>query len=267
MDSKHWLCFLMISLLLATSGAQAQETLQPLDPSESPRETSSSTAQTDQEGTVLQVTSEEPVADASFPAYPDASSSYTITNINKRINQQFAGQFMRQGRKIYLEEQRSSSGPISYNEYFIYDYDKNKLFRFLRDERVYFESYLTVDQRLDAIRRGWIPSEGSFPRDELKVQLSSREIPLRSDTYHDTLVELLVREITAELPPEGAGEGQTIREYALVWQDPAQNLPLKVIYTKSGYVKVIVTYEKITSELSEPEVFTIPKDYLNLSPY
>ena len=116
---------------------------------------------------------------------------------------------------------------------------------------------------------GWIPPEGSFSFNTVEIQLSSRDIPLRPDTYDETSVELLVREITAVLPPkdEDEGEGKTIREYSLVWQNPEQDLPLKVVYTKPGYMRVMITYEKITSEISDPTVFTIPESYLNLSPY
>ena len=201
-----------------------------------------------------------------LPAYPDLTSNYTSAAILKTVVQTFTGKLKRHGRKIYLEEESSSSGPISYNEYFIYDLDKNMLYRLLRDEQVYFESELTIDQRVEAIRKGWVPAEGTFTFGATVVGLSSRDTLLRPDTIDKRPVELRLREITAEIPAIGAVKARTVKYYSFVWVDPNLSLPVKISYG-ANLTNSVVEYHNIVTETVDPSLLDIPKDYLNLTPY
>ena len=214
-------------------------------------------------------------APAPLPAFPDLVSDFTRTSTLHSVQrkqfvrvvyQEFSGKVMRRGRKIYLEEDTSSSGPIGYNEYFLYDFDKNILYRLLRDEQVYFESKLSVLQRVDAIRKGWVPAEGSFSYEGVDVTLSSRDIPLREDTLDGRPVDLVLREIKAEIPAIGTIPEQTVNNYVLVWLDRDSALPVKVSYARN-FVNVIIRYRNIMLEPADEEFFIIPEDYLNLTPY
>jgi hypothetical protein len=201
-----------------------------------------------------------------LPAYPDITSNFTSKAILSSVMQNFTGTLKRHGRKIYLEEQSTSSGPVGYNEYFIYDLENNMLYRFLRDEQVYFESRLTLDQRVDAIRKGWVPAEGAFTFNNVKATLSSKDIPLRPDVMDKRPVELNLREVTTEVPAIGAVPARTIKYYSFVWLDPALQLPVKISYSVNS-THQIVEYHNIAEEQSDPSLFEIPKDYLNLTPY
>ncbi|MEW6325148.1 MAG: hypothetical protein AB1515_07150 [Nitrospirota bacterium] len=201
-----------------------------------------------------------------LPAYPDLSSNFVWTSSLKTVQQVFSGKLIRRGRQIYLEEESSSSGPISYNEYHIHDFDKNMLYRVLRDEKIYFETPLTIDQRVDAIRKGWVPAEGNFLFGSVSVKLSSRDVPLRPDTIDGRPVELLLREITAEIPAIGSAPARTVKYYTFVWKDPAYALPVKISYGLN-FSNVIVEYRDITLEPVEAELFAVPKDFVNLTPY
>jgi hypothetical protein len=201
-----------------------------------------------------------------LPAYPDITSTFTSKAILRTVMQNFAGTLKRHGRKIYLEEQSTSSGPVGYNEYFIYDLENNKLYRFLRDEQVYFESTLTLDQRVDAIRKGWVPAEGVFTFNNVKATLSSKDIPLRPDVIDQRPVELTLREVTTEIPAIGAVPARTIKYYSFVWLDPTLDLPVKISYSVN-FTNQIVEYHNIAEEQSDPSLFEIPKDYVDLTPY
>jgi hypothetical protein len=201
-----------------------------------------------------------------LPSYPNLTSDFTSTLVLQPVRQEFSGKLKRLGRQIYLEEESSSSGPISYNEYYIYDFEKNLLYRILRDERVYFETPLTIDQQVDAIRKGWVPAEGTFTFNNIIVKLSSRDILLRPDTIDNRPVNLLLREITAEIPAVGTTPTRSVKSYSFVWLDPALALPVKISYSANS-AHTIVTYRNIELESAETNLFTIPKDYPNLSPY
>lgn len=207
-----------------------------------------------------------PAPTEQLPAFPDISGSFTSQAILKTVVQNFTGTLKRHGRKIYLEEQSTSSGPVGYNEYFIYDLDRNRLYRFLRDEQVYFESTLSLNQRVDAIRKGWVPAEGVFTYRDIKATLSSKDIPLRPDVMDKRTVELNLREVTTEIPAIGAAPARTIKYYSFVWLDPSLNLPVKIAYSVN-YTNLIVEYHNITEEPSDPSLFEIPKDYVDLTPY
>jgi hypothetical protein len=201
-----------------------------------------------------------------LPAYPDLTSEFTSLSILRNVAQNFTGTIKRHGRKIYLEEESTSSGPIGYNEFFIYDLDKNILYRLLRDEQVYFESPLSIDQRVEAIRKGWVPAEGLFPFGNVTVTLSSRDIPLRPDTVDKRPVELRLREITAEIPAIGTVPAKTVKYYSFVWIDPTVALPVKISYGANA-THSVVEYHKITAKIADASLFEIPKDYVNLTPY
>jgi len=200
------------------------------------------------------------------PAYPDLTSNFRSVSILKTVVQNFNGKLKRHGRKIYLEEESTSSGPVGYNEYFVYDLDKNMLYRLLRDEQIYFETPLTIDQRVEAIRKGWVPAEGPFPYGKVTVTLSSRDIPLRPDTIDKRPVELRLREITADIPAIGQIPARTVKYYSFVWVDPALALPVKISYGANA-THAVVEYHHVVSEASDPALFDIPKDYVNLTPY
>jgi hypothetical protein len=212
----------------------------------------------------------EPAAPATpvqpLPAYPDLTGAFTSMSILKTVAQNFTGSLKRHGRKIYLEEESTSSGPIGYNEYFIYDLEKNMLYRLLRDEQVYFETPLSIDQRVEAIRKGWVPAEGAFPFGKVNVTLSSRDIPLRPDTINKRPAELRLREITAEIPAIGAAPARTAKYYSFVWMDQVLALPVKISYGVN-YTHSVVEYHNLTVEKVDASLFDIPKDYINLTPY
>jgi hypothetical protein len=201
-----------------------------------------------------------------LPAYPDLTSDYTSMSILKSVVQNFTGKIKRHGRKIYLEEQSTSSGPIGYNEYFIYDLEKNFLYRILRDEQVYFESELSIDQRVEAIRKGWVPAEGIFTFNTVNITLSSHDTLLRPDIVDKRSVELRLREITAEIPAIGTVAARTIKYYSFVWVDPNLSLPVKISYSVN-LTHSVVEYHNIVSESVDPSLFDIPKDYADLTPY
>lgn len=210
--------------------------------------------------------SPEPTAPQPLPAYPDLTSEFASKSIQKAVVQNFTGKLKRYGRKIYMEEEATSSGPIGYNEYFIYDLDKNMLYRLLRDEQVYFEAPLSIDQRVEAIRKGWVPAEGPFLFDTVTVTLSSRDIPLRPDTIDNRRVELRLREITAEIPAIGKAQAHTVKYYSFVWMDPTLALPVKISYGVN-LTLLVVEYRNIATEAATPALFEIPKNYVNLTPY
>jgi hypothetical protein len=207
-----------------------------------------------------------PAAVQPLPAYPDITSNFISKAILSTVMQNFTGKLKRHGRKIYLEEQSTSSGPVGYNEYFIYDLDNNMLYRFLRDEQVYFESTLSLDQRVDAIRKGWVPAEGVFAFRNIKATLSSKDIPLRPDVVDKRPVELNLREVTTEIPKIGAVPARTVKYYSFVWLDPTLKLPVKISYSVN-FTNQIVEYHNIVEEKSDPSLFEIPKDYVDLTPY
>jgi len=200
------------------------------------------------------------------PAYPDLSAAVTTTSLFKTVTQVFSGTLKRRGRMIYLEEATSSSGPISYNEYFLYDFDKGLLYRILREEQIYFETPLSIEQRVDAIRKGWVPAEGVLTVNDVNVALSSRDIPLRPDTVDGRPVELIVREFTADIPAIGSVPARSVKSYALVWRDPQHGLPVKIAYATTQ-VNLLVEYHEVVQEPVGPELFTIPKNFINLTPY
>ena len=199
-------------------------------------------------------------------AYPDLSSTFTWSSSLKTVKQIFGGTLKRHGRQIYLEEESTSSGPISYNEYHVYDFDKNMLYRVLQDEKIYFETPLTLEQRVDGIRKGWVPAAGVFAFNNVSITLSSRDIPLRPDTIDGQPVQLLLREISAEIPAIGAVKARTARSYTLVWQDPTYALPVKITYSVN-FVNYIVEYRDIGKESLGADLFLIPKGFVNLTPY
>lgn len=201
-----------------------------------------------------------------LPAYPDITGNFTSMAIRGRVTQNFTGTFKRHGRKIYFEEVSSSSGPIGYNEYFIYDLEKNILYRLLRDEQVYFESPMSLEQRVEAIRKGWVPAEGSLTFRNIKITLSSKDIPLRPDIMDKQPVELNLREVTAEIPAIGAVPARDTKYYSLVWIDPTLNLPVKISYVVN-FSHQIVQYHNVVEGALDPSLFEIPKDYLDLTPY
>jgi len=201
-----------------------------------------------------------------LPAYPDITSDFTSMAIRGRVTQNFTGTFKRHGRKIYFEEVSSSSGPIGYNEYFIYDLEKNILYRLLRDEQIYFESPMSLEQRVEAIRKGWVPAEGSLTFRNVKITLSSKDIPLRPDIMDKQPVELNLREVTATIPAIGAVPARDTKYYSLVWIDPTLKLPVKISYAVN-FSHQIVQYHNVVEEALDPSLFDIPKDYLNLTPY
>lgn len=201
-----------------------------------------------------------------LPAYPDITSDFTSMAIRGRVTQNFTGKFKRHGRKIYFEESSSSSGPVGYNEYFIYDLEKNILYRLLRDEQVYFESPLSLEQRVEAIRKGWVPAEGSLTFRNVKITLSSKDIPLRPDVMDKQPVELTLREVTAEIPAIGAVPARNTKYYSLVWIDPTLKLPVKISYAVN-FSHQIVQYHNVVEGSLDPSIFEIPKDYLDLTPY
>jgi hypothetical protein len=201
-----------------------------------------------------------------LPSYPDISSDFTSMAIRGRVTQNFTGKFKRHGRKIYFEESSSSSGPVGYNEYFIYDLEKNVLYRLLRDEQVYFESPMSLEQRVEAIRKGWVPAEGSLIFRNVKITLSSKDIPLRPDVMDKQPVELTLREVTAEIPAIGAVPARNTKYYSFVWIDPTLKLPVKISYAVN-FSHQIVQYHNVVEESLDPSLFEIPKDYLDLTPY
>jgi len=200
------------------------------------------------------------------PAYPDLTSNFRSVSILKTVVQNFNGKLKRHGRKIYLEEESTSSGPVGYNEYFVYDLDKNMLYRLLRDEQIYFETPLTIDQRVEAIRKGWVPAEGSLTFRNVKITLSSKDIPLRPDVMDKQPVELNLREVTAEIPAIGAVPARNTKYYSLVWIDPTLKLPVKISYAVN-FSHQIVQYHNVVEGSLDPSLFEIPKDYLDLTPY
>lgn len=201
-----------------------------------------------------------------LPAFPDLTSDYSEMSILSNIRQSFTGKFKRAGRQIYQEEESTSSGPIGYNEYFVYDFDKNMFYRMLRDEQVYFESPLTIDHRVDAIRKGWIPAEGEFKFLNATATLSTRDIPLREDTFDGRPVQLVLREITVSIPEIGSAPARSEKSYSFVWKDKEIALPVKIAYPKRQAV-VIVEYHNVKLEPSEADLFTIPEGYINLTPF
>jgi hypothetical protein len=200
------------------------------------------------------------------PAPPDLSAEVTTTSLFKAVKQVFTGTLKRRGRMVYLEEASSSSGPISYNEYFLYDFDKSMLYRILREEQIYFETPLTLEQRVDAIRKGWVPAAGVFTLNDVNVALSSRDVLLRPDTVGGRPVELLLREFTADIPAIGATPARSVKSYSLIWRDPGYALPVKIAYGTTQ-VTYVVEYRDIAQEPVEPELFAIPKGFVNLTPY
>jgi hypothetical protein len=200
------------------------------------------------------------------PAYPDLSGNFISASNLQTVQQVFNGTLKRHGRLIYTQEESSSSGPISYDEYYIFDFDKNMVYRVLRDEHIYFETPLTLEQRVDAIRKGWVPAEGVFPFNNVNVTLSSRDVPLRPDTLDGRRVDLMLREISAEIPAVGSVPARTVKSYTLVWRDPVSSLPVKIAYG-TATSNVIVEFRDITLAPVEAEIFTIPKDFVNLTPY
>jgi len=203
---------------------------------------------------------------AGMPAYPDITSHFDSMAMMSTTMQNFTGTLKRHGRKIYLDEQSTSSGPVSYNEYFVYDLDNNKLYRFLRDEQVYFETTLSLEQRVEAIRKGWVPSEGVFVFNTVKVTLSSKDTPLRPDTIDNRPVELNLREVTAGIPAIGAAPARTAKYYSFVWIDPAVKLPVKISYAVN-FTHQVVEYHKIEEGPVDPSLFEVPKGYVDLTPY
>ncbi|MBI3621947.1 MAG: hypothetical protein HY208_07165 [Nitrospirae bacterium] len=214
--------------------------------------------------------SSEPAApapsDKPLPAFPDLTGAFTSKSILRSVVQNFTGTLKRHGRKIYLEEESTSSGPVGYNEYFVYDLDKNMLYRLLRDEQIYFETPLSIEQRVEAIRKGWVPAEGPFTFGNVTVTLSSRDIPLRPDTIDKRNVELRLREITAEIPAIGTVPARTVRYYTFVWLDPALTLPVRISYGANN-THSIVEYRDIATQSVDASLFDIPKNYVNLTPY
>jgi hypothetical protein len=201
-----------------------------------------------------------------LPAYPDITSDFTSMAIRGRVTQNFTGTLKRHGRKVYFEESSSSSGPIGYNEYFIYDLENNMLYRLLRDEQVYFKSPLSLEQRVEAIRKGWVPAEGSLKFRNVEITLSSKDIPLRPDIMDKHPVELDLREVTAEIPAIGAVPARNTKYYSLVWIDPTFNIPVKISYAVN-FSHQIVQYHNVVEQAIDPSLFDIPKDYLDLTPY
>jgi hypothetical protein len=203
---------------------------------------------------------------AALPSYPDISSQFDAVTMLNTTAQNFTGTLKRHGRKIFLDEKSNADDPVSYNEYFVYDLDHNKLFRFLRDEQVYFETTLSLDQRVEAIRKGWVPAEGAFVFNQVKVMLSSTDTPLRPDIVDHRPVELNLREVTAEIPAIGSAPARTVKYYSFVWIDPALKLPVKISYAVNS-IHQIVEYHQIKEESLDPALFEIPKGYVNLTPY
>jgi len=203
---------------------------------------------------------------AALPSYPDISSQFDSVTILNTTAQNFTGTLKRHGRKIFLDEKSASDDPVSYNEYFVYDLDHNRLFRFLRDEQVYFETTLSLDQRVEAIRKGWVPAEGAFVINKVKVMLSSTDTPLRPDIIDNRPVELNLREVTAEIPAIGTVPARTAKYYSFVWIDPALKLPVKISYAVNS-IHQIVEYHQIKEETLDPALFDIPKGYVDLTPY
>ena len=201
-----------------------------------------------------------------LPTYPDISSDYSTLSLQKTVRQTFAGRLKRHGRKIYFEEQSSSSGPVGYNEYFIFDLDKNVLYRLLRDEQVYFEFPLTIEQRVEAIRKGWVPAAGIFSFNNINVTLSSKDIPLRPDIVDKRPVELNLREVTSEIPAIGTAPAHSVKYYSFVWLDPALQLPVKISFSTHA-THMIVEYHNMAEGAVDPSLFEIPKDYVDLTPY
>ena len=200
------------------------------------------------------------------PAFPDLTSHFIETSQLHGVHQIFNGALKRHGRLIYLEEESTSSGPVGYNEYQLYDFNKNILYRILRDEQIYFETPLTLQQRVDAIRKGWLPAAGVITVNKINITLSSRDIPLRPDTIDNRPVELALREITAEIPAVGKEPATTRRDYALVWRDPAYALPVKIAYSTIQNISV-VEYRMITLETLKDDLFEVPAGFADLTPY
>lgn len=138
-----------------------------------------------------------------------------------------------------------------YAEYQLHDFALGRVYRVLRDDRIYFEAAWSNASAAQGALEGWAPR----PAD-----LTVRTIPLKDDDVDGTPATLALMEYrlkTARAP-----------SYAFVWSGvPPGRLPLRVIYPQRGGHTVVLSYRAVEPREVDPSSMRVPEGFVNLSPF
>ncbi len=138
-----------------------------------------------------------------------------------------------------------------YAEYQLHDFVLGRVYRVLRDDRIYFEAAWSNAAAVQGFLEGWAPR----PTD-----LVVRMIPLKDDDVDGTPATLALMEYRL-----GSGRAPA---YAFVWSGvPPGRLPLRVAYTQRGGHTVVLSYRRIELRGVDPSSMTVPEGFVNLSPF
>jgi hypothetical protein len=138
-----------------------------------------------------------------------------------------------------------------YAEYHLHDFVRGRVYRVLREDRIYFEAAWSNAAAAQGFLEGWAPRP---------TELVWRMIPLKDDDVDGTPATLALMEYRL-----GAGRAPA---YAFVWSGvPPGRLPLRVGYTQRGGQTVVLSYRRVEPRGVDPSSMTMPEGFVNLSPF
>jgi hypothetical protein len=138
-----------------------------------------------------------------------------------------------------------------YAEYQLHDFVRGRVYRVLRNDRIYFAAAWSKSAAAQGFLEGWAPR----PAD-----LTVRMIPLKDDELDGAPANLALMEYRV-------GAGRAAR-YAFVWSGvPPGRLPLRVTYTQQGGQTIVLSYRSVEPRAVDPSSMTVPEGFVNLSPF
>jgi hypothetical protein len=138
-----------------------------------------------------------------------------------------------------------------YAEYQLHDFVRGRVYRVLRNDRIYFEAAWSNAAASQGFLEGWAPR----PAD-----LTVRMIPLKDDELDGVPANLALMEYRL-----GAGRAPA---YAFVWSGvPPGRLPLRVAYTQRGGQTIVLSYRNVEPRGVDPSSMAVPEGFVNLSPF
>ena len=166
------------------------------------------------------------------------------------------------GLQVRLEPWKADPSSPGGEDIYIYDYEKQRQYRVIVSEKIYFVSVIGRAVSIEAQREGLIPFEA---HPNVKVERTKL-----AETIFDgrpCLLYLEVRSLMAAEESKGK-KRRLAAEHFLIWEAVnLKNQPVRVVYTDPNYITKIIEYRNARIERMDPSVFLPPKGFPGLSPF